>query len=228
MIIRPVVEGTRCPSTGRIEGRANGAAWSAIEELNRKGLALPDIKNIIFNTCESRTRAVRDSNGSLVIDEQTGKPKREKTNASPILATTVYFVDGTKVTVLNSEKDSVVDAAGKVTDEARERGILYAIAKRIFSEFSRSKETGRIELKSEGFGRILKELVAGAYDQQKEEAVRKANKEAAKKAHLEREAAAKANPKKARPSLASTVAELAETVAKLSGIVAALKPAQEA
>jgi len=198
----------------------------AAEELLRNGTAIPDIMNVIFNETKTKTRAVRDENGNLVIDPQTNKPRRETVDIHPTLATTVYFADGSKVTVTNSAKDTVVDAEGNFTHEAYERGIIYAIVKRVFSKYGCNKKTGKFEVQSEGFGRRLNELVANAYNVPKAEAARKAAKEAAHKAHLEREAAAKQNPRRA--SLGQTVAELAKTVADLSAVVESLTVKQEA
>lgn len=228
MINRPIVEGTRNALTGDARLKVNGTAMNAIEELNERGSAVPDIKNVIFNTCQQKVRAERDKDGNLVIDPATGKPVRKVVANYPILATTVYFVDGSKVTVTNSEKDKIVDANGEVTKEARERGVVYAIVKRILGKWAPNKKTGKLEIQTEGFGRILDDILANAYDQQKEEAARKAAKEASAKAHKEREAAAKANPRKRRPSLAATVDLLAATVVELTKAVTELKAKQGA
>ena len=198
----------------------------AAEELFRTGAAVPDITNIIFNESTSKSRAKRDENGNLVIDPKTEKPVRETVSTRPTLATTVYFADGSKVTVTNSAKDAVTDADGKFTHEAYERGIIYALVKRIFSKYEMTKKG--LGLKCEGFGRRLNELVANAYYVQKAEAARKAAKEAAHKAHLEREAAAKQTPRKRRVSLGDTVAELAKTVSDLASAVNEIKAKQEA
>ena len=228
MINRPIVEGTRNALTGDARLKVNGTAMNAIEELNERGSAVPNIKNVIFNMIAQKERAERDKDGNLVIDPATGKPVRKVVANYPILATTVYFVDGSKVTVTNSEKDRVVDANGNVTKEARERGVVYAIVKRILGKWAPNKKTGKLEIQTEGFGRFLDEVLANAYDQQKAEAERKAAKEAARKAHLEREEAAKANPRPRRPSLAATVEQLAASVADLTKIVAELKASKEA
>lgn len=228
MIKRPIVEGTRNAVTGEARLKVNCIAANAIEELVERGAAMPDIKNVIFNRCDKKIRAVRDKDGNLVIDPATGKPERKVVANYPILATTVYFVDGSKVSVTNSEKDKVVDENGNVTKEARERGVVYAIVKRLLGKFEKNEKTGKLEVKTEGFGRILEEILANAYDQQKAEAEHKAAKEAARKAHLEREAAAKANPRKRRPSLAATVEQLAATVADLTKMVTELKASKEA
>ena len=199
---------------------------TAIEDLDRSGTAFPDIVNIIFNESFSKTRAKRDADGNLVIDPQTEKPVRETVPVNPTLATTIYFADGSKVTVTNSVKDTVLGPDGKFTDEAYERGIIYALVKRLFAEYD--KRGCEITLKAEGFGRKLHELVKSAYNVQKAEAARKAAREAARKEHEAREAAAKANPRRPRQSLGATVAELAETVAKLTSVVEAIQAKQEA
>ena len=228
MITRPIIESTRNVVTGEVRMKMNCIAENAIAELLERGSAVPDIQNVIFNMCTKKDRAVRDKDGNLVIDPATGKPQRKVVADYPILATTIYFVDGSKVTVTNSEKDTVVDENGNITKEARERGVVYALVKRILGRFVENEKTGNLELKTEGFGRILEEILAKAYDQQKAEADRKAAKEAAHKAHIEREEAAKANPRPRRPSLAATVDQLAATVADLTKTVAELKASKEA
>ena len=207
-------------------GTKVGVEPTALEDLNRSGTAFPDIENIIFNESTSKTRAKRDADGNLVIDPQTDKPIRETVPVNPTLATTIYFADGSKVTVTNSKNDTVLGPDGKFTEEAYERGVIYAIVKRLFGEYVKGPDG--IELKCEGFGRKLKELVGAAYNVQKAEAERKAAKEAARKAHEEREAAAKDNPRRPRKSLGATVADLAETVAKLTAVVEAIQAKQEA
>ena len=207
-------------------GTKVGVEPTALEDLDRSGTAFPDIENIIFNESTSKTRAKRDENGNLVIDPQTEKPVRETYAVEPTLATTIYFADGSKVTVTNSKNDAVMGPDGKFTEESYERGVIYAIVKRLFGEYV--KTANGIELKCEGFGRKLKELVNSAYNVKKAEAERKAAKEAASKRHAELEAAAKANPRRPRKSLGATVAELADTVAKLSAVVEAIQAKQEA
>ena len=197
---------------------------TVIHDLVKSGTAFPDITNIIFNESKSKSHAVRDEHGELVIDPNTGKPKRELVSTTPKLSTTVYFADGSKVSVTNSDKDPVTDAAGNFTHEAYERGVIYAIVKRLFSTYT-STDRG-LSLKCEGFGRRLNELVDSAYNVRKAEAEKAAAKEAAHKEHAEREAAAKANPRR-RFSLGETVAELAKTVASLSELVTSLKPASK-
>ena len=172
---------------------------SVIDELKTKGCAVPDVERTIYNR---------------------GEKKNPDGTKRPVLTTVVYFVDGTKVSVTNSLNDSVVDADGKVTREAKERGYLYAWAKRMMaSKYAVCEETGDLYLKTEGFGRILNEQVDAAYDQQEEEAKRKT--EAAKaKAEFE---ATKGTSKRKRAALGDVVVDLSESVKDMKECIAQLK-----
>lgn len=189
-----------------------------VDELSEGGVSMPDIVQVIFNTSLSKTVAKRDENGNLVIDSTTNKPIRENVKVAPKLATTIYFGDGSKVTVTNSANDPILDDKGEIMPEAYERGVIYAIVKRLFSRYDKD-ENGNVILKSEGFGRILHTLVEKAYNQPKAAAQRKDAKDASRAEHARRQEEAQARGKKARPSLAKTVQDLADTVASLRQIV---------
>ena len=175
----------------------SGTAYSIANDLIERGLAVPDITRIVFNTSTGKSVTVVDENGKLVVDPNTGKPLRKFIPKKTVLATTVFFADGTKTTVKNSENESVTDSSGNVTDNAKERGIIYALARRVLcGKFD--KDTG--ELKQEGFGRILSGLVKNAHDQQAELKKRAEAKAAAKKRHEDSlKAAAKSKCKSPSP-----------------------------
>ena len=190
-----------------------------IDELKDGGVSMPDIVQVIFNISPSKSVAKRDKDNNLVIDPKTKKPVREVVRSTPMLATTIYFGDGSKVTVTNSENDSIFDKDGKIMPEAYERGVVYAIVKRIFSRYDVDAKTGETILKSEGFGHILREIVDGAYNQPAELIKRKEAKDAARAEHRRLQEVAKTKPKRKRVSLAETVDALATTVDNLQKIV---------
>lgn len=203
-------------------GNVKGVVLNApeiIDELKDGGVSMPDIVQVIFNVSPSKSVAKRDKDKNLVIDPKTKKPVRVVVRSTPTLATTIYFGDGSKVTVTNSENDAILGKDGKIMPEAYERGVVYAIVKRIFSKYGTDEKTGDLVLKSEGFGRILHEIVDHAYNQPAELIKRKEAKDAARVEHRRRQEAAKANPKKRRVSLAETVADLSATVDNLKQVI---------
>lgn len=216
---------------------------SFVKSMVRNNTFCPNIKRIIFNLKTSETRPVLDAAGKPVTDEK-GRVQRQSVEVTPELATAVYFVDGTKCTVVNSDKDLVTieekevtyvdcDKSGKeftvktgrkvkvATEAAKEAGVVYAIVKRIFGKIdmdSKSRTYGQI--KSDGFGRKLHEFVDGAFDTQYEAAFNDEMKKLAAKEHKDREAAAKERKAKRAPTVEENIATLvkqnAELLAKLA------------
>ena len=204
---------------GRIVRTSNDCLWRAFtKSMVRNNSFCPAIDNVIFSLKTSETKAVRDADGKLVIDETSGKPKRETVALeAPILATTVMFTDGTKVSVVNSGHDAVtLDPKNpKVASAAsKEAGIVYAIVKRIFGK---PLENGMID--GDGFGRKLRDIAKMAYDPVLAEAANAKAKEKRIADHKARIAKAKKAAEK-HPSLAYTVKNLAETVEKLNNTLA--------
>lgn len=203
----------------------------------------PSIKRVIFNLKTAETRPVLDADGKPVTDEK-GRVQRTTVDVTPSLATAVYFADGTKCTVVNSDKDVVTteekevtyvdcDKSGKestiktgrkvkvATEAAKEAGVVYAIVKRIFGKIdtdSKSRTYGQI--KGDGFGRKLHDLVDGAFDTQYEAAFNDEMKKLSAKEHKEREAAAKERRAKRTPTIEENIATLVkqntELIEKLS------------
>lgn len=139
-----------------------------------------------------------------------------------VLATTVYFIDGTKVTVKNSGKDKVTLCKEKVklsdgsveeietaSEESREVGLVYAILKRIICS---PDDKGCVNGK--GFGSFLKKTVKNAWNQNVEEIKTKRDKDFAKKVYLEK--VAKQKPKSKNSSLREVVNNLSEVVKGLA------------
>ena len=212
-----------------------------IRSLERNGTFMPGITRVIYNLKTEETVVVTDADGNPIMEtftlkDGTSAQRRKRTTRkldNPILATTVYFNDGTKVTVVNSINDKVDLATEKVTRNgvtveavtaskaAKESGLVYAICKRAFGK---PDENGTII--GDGFGRKLGDIVDGAYDELIEDKYVKALKEKNRAEHKAREDEAKANPKK-KYCLRDVVAELTTVVSMLREEVAALKPESE-
>jgi hypothetical protein len=176
---------------------------SVADDLDYNGTAVPNIERIIYN---SGTKAAKDG------------------TVRPTLATVVFFADGSKVSVVNSEHDGLqLDADGNPTHESKERGLIYAVMKRIFaSRYDYSKSPYHPTLVSEGFGRILNNYVDSAFDQKAEAAKKAAAKAEAAAQHAERQAKQAAKSSK-HPSLAKVVVDLSSSVKDMKDCIATLK-----
>jgi hypothetical protein len=175
-----------------------------VKSLIRNNTFIPNIDHIVFNT---------------KTDGET-----------PILATVVYFVDGTKVTVKNSKTDKIELVEEEVTSidgnvvkvktasrESREIGLLYALLKRAVCKFDNE---GRIS--GEGFATFLKKKLKSAYRQDVEEALANVDKAAKKEARKEAKNAP-VSSKKDKTSLKDTVKKLSETIDYLSNLLKSQK-----
>lgn len=186
---------------------ANDKVWGAfIKSMYRNNTFCPAVKRVIFNLGTKNDRKV--------------------------LATTVFFSDETKVSVVNSENDGLVlvdatkdvlkvDESGKsytvkepigfkvASDASKEAGLVYAIVKRMFGTVDKKNKSLIV---GDGFGRKLRDLVDAGYDTQLEDYKNKEAKKAAKAAYE----ATKNTAKKRRPSLAETVDKLADIVEKFA------------
>lgn len=216
-----------------------------INGMVKNNVFCPGIRRVIFNLKTTETRPVLDADGKPVTDEK-GRVKRQVVDVTPELATVVYFKDGTKCTVVNSDKDVVTTEAKEVTyfdfkpdgtetkvktgrtvkvasEAAKEAGVVYAIVKRIFGEIGRVDKQGKLhenEIDGNGFGRKLRDIVETAEDTQYEAVFNDEMKKLAVKEHKDREAAAKAAKANRTPSIEENIATLvkqnAELLAKLN------------
>lgn len=125
----------------------------------------------------------------------------KKRLANPILATTVYFDDGTSSTVKNTEHDGVKTEKVRLGDGtetevasncSKEAGVVYALVKRAFGPVD---EKGKA--RGGGFGKILSGIVAAGRDQNLDEAKLAAKKRLAK---AKAKAKAKAGPEAEEPT----------------------------
>lgn len=178
-----------------------------VQQVMAQNVFCPEITNVVYNLKTETNSAVRDVNGNLILGDN-GKPVRESKPCKAILATTVTFEDGSKVTVKNSDNDPVIfNEDGTVAIESKERGLVYAIVKRLISVVSKDK----MRVESPGFGRFLNSCVKNAYDCQ----VEAAKKLAAKRAKKDAAKNAQTQPKRKRVSLSTAVQELYEVSKQL-------------
>lgn len=231
---------------GCIVRTADFDVWDEfIHNMVKNNVFCPGIERVIFNLKTTETRPVLDAAGKPVTDEK-GRVKRQVVDVTPELATVVYFTDGTKCTVVNSDKDVVTTEEKEVTyfdfkpdgtettvktgrkvkvasEAAKEAGIVYAIVKRIFGKVGRVDKQGKLhedEIDGNGFGRKLRDIVNSAEDAQYDVAFNDEMKKLAVKEHKDREAAAKERKAARTPSIEENIATLvrqnAELLAKLN------------
>jgi len=197
----------------------DGTTFSDLDAALRscKAVRFPEIKRVQFNLkttdykrdldAEPRTIVVKGQKKVVYPYVKGPDGKKIQIDIDPVLATIVYFADGTKVVVTNSATDKVdlVDvkmADGTVvktaSNQAKERAIIYAIVKRLYGT---PDQLGNIE--NVGLARRLTEIVQNGYDTRLEDAKNRLA-EAARKT-----AAAKAQkPAKKRYSLSETLARI--------------------
>ena len=218
---------------------------SFVKSMTLNNTFCPGIKRVIFNLKTTETRPVLDMAGKPVTDEK-GRVKRQVVDVTPELATVVYFMDGTKCSVVNSDKDVVTTEEKEVfywdvkpdgsdvkvktgrmvkvaSEAAKEAGVVYAIVKRIFGKIGRVDKQGKLhedEIDGNGFGRKLRDVVESAEDTQYAVAFNDEMKKLSAKEHKEREAAAKERKANRTPTVEENIATLvkqnAELLAKLA------------
>ena len=187
------------------------AAGSAIDVESRfvstKRSAPMPVK-AIFNLKTEDMVAVLDDDGNPVYEQASGENspkkvvKRAKTLEKPILASKVFFDDGSWTVVKNSGEDTV-DVEEKnlpngktvkvATDASKERAIAYAVVKRVFGRVDPVTR----EVKGANLGRRFEKVIAASIDQNvgsAEEKTRKADKNVDKKA--DKKPVQKEKPKK--------------------------------
>lgn len=201
----------------------NGILEDAARELYEKNCTMPDIARVIYNI-GTKAYPKLDEDGKRI--KENGKPVM--TEPVKVLTTVVFFIDGTKVTVTNSEKDGVkfikVNAVDNdsnspvveiADDTSKEMGLVYAVCKRMLGKVDWN--TGKVE--GDGFGRKLHDVVNRAYDTVREDAANKHNKKLAKAKYE----ASKGTAKCKRPSFADTVIDFKDAVNGLKEMIEVLK-----
>ena len=185
------------------------SAWCyMVKSIEKNGTFVPGIKRVLFNI-GNKKYIVRDADGKTVKDEN-GKVKTE---TRKVLTTVIFFDDGTKCTVTNSEHDGVQFEKNKDGIEvasrcSKECGVVYCILKRCLADIDYNGNA-----LGNGFGRKLNDIVDAAYDSQVENAKRKAAKAEAKAKYEATKGTAK--PKRQRESLAKTIDRLTDILETL-------------
>ena len=207
------------------------AAGSAIDVESRfvstKRSAPMPVK-AIFNLKTEDMVTVLDDDGNPVYERASGENspkkvvKRAKTLEKPILASKVFFDDGSWTVVKNSGEDTV-DVEEKnlpngntvkvATDASKERAIAYAVVKRVFGRVDPVTK----EVKGANLGHRFEKVIAASVDQNVGNAEDKAKKTEAKPAQ-------QAKPKKSacrcrqvdEKSLKDTLDLLGELAKKLN------------
>ena len=185
------------------------SAWCyMVKSIEKNGTFVPGIKRVLFNI-GNKKYMVRDADGKTVKDEN-GKVKTE---TRKVLTTVIFFDDGTKCTVTNSEHDGVQFEKNKDGIEvasrcSKECGVVYCILKRCCADIDANGNA-----LGNGFGRKLNDIVDAAYDSQVEAAKRKAAKAEAKAKYEATKGTAK--PKRQRKSLAKTIDRLTDILEAL-------------
>lgn len=178
---------------------------------------------------EPKTIVVKGQKKVVYPYLKNSEGKKIEIAIDPILATIVYFNDGTKVVVTNSETDKVDLVDVKMADstvvrtasnQAKERAVIYAIIKRLYGT---PDKLGTIE--NVGLARRLNDIVQNGYDTRLQDAKNRI-------AEAARKAAAKVQkPAKKRYSIAETLARIntlldkaeagdSEALKKLAGALA--------
>ena len=211
-----------------------------IQSLIRNNSFVPNISNVIFNTKINEDVVKMDENGNPVKDDNGRVIKEKKPLENPVLVTVVYFVDGTKVTVRNSEKDGIEleEKTIKLSDgsektvvtasaESKEIGLVYAIVKRVICNYDKQ---GTVE--NAGFARFLNKIINKARVQDVEDAKLLAERKLSKLRNKEAKEAketekSKPSVKKEKASLRGAVNELMSVVKGLGEVVAKLTNAEK-
>ena len=147
----------------------------------------------IFNLKTEDMVAVLDDDGNPVYELGENKMKRlvkrAKTLEKPILASKVFFDDGSWTVVKNSGEDTVDVEEKKLsngktvkvaTDASKERAIAYAVVKRVFG----CVDPVTMEVKGANLGRRFEKVIAASIDQNvvnTKEKIKKADKNVDKK-----------------------------------------------
>ena len=189
----------------------------------------------IFNLKTEDMVAVLDDDGNPVYELGENKMKRlvkrAKTLEKPILASKVFFDDGSWTVVKNSGEDTVDVEEKKLsngktvkvaTDASKERAIAYAVVKRVFG----CVDPVTMEVKGANLGRRFEKVIAASIDQNvvnTKEKIRKADK------NVDKKPVQKAKPKKTA-CMCSQIDEksIKDTLDLLGALVKKLNPDEAA
>lgn len=217
----------------------NTSFENVISELEHNGTYFPSISQVIYNLgkkafpkLDAKGKRIRklDADGKPIKQPKNSTVKLreedmfEMTEPQDILATVVYFNDGTKVSVTNSQLDGLTFkehtlSNGKViklaTNESKEMGLVYAIVKRLVATFTDDGKVYEAPL-----GRIVKDIIENAFDSQLEAAEVEIAKAKAKAEHTAKLNTAK--PKKVY-SIRGTLERINDVLDKIASQQAAVE-----
>ena len=163
----------------------------------------------IFNLKTEDMVTVLDDAGNPVYEQASGENspkkvvKQAKTLEKPILASKVFFDDGSWTVVKNSGEDTVDVEEKKLsngktvkvaTDASKERAIAYAVVKRVFGHVDPVTK----EVKGANLGRRFEKVIEASVDQNIGNAEDKIKKAEAKSAQQAKQAKPKKSTCKCR------------------------------
>jgi len=202
-----------------------GVLGDVVEGLKYNNAYLPPIDHVVFNT--------KTEDWVTVPGKEGDKPAKGKVQLeNPVLATIVYFADGTKVTVKNCAKDKItlVDEVVKLPDgtettvrtashESKEAGLQAAIVKRLYCWYD---ENGNVNGGS--YSKFLHEVISEARCQDVEEAKAAAQRKISREKAKEKAAEPKKEKKRsAFQSMTDKLVEVTQGLAKLTAELANLR-----
>lgn len=192
-----------------------------VMELTSNGFELNPDNSIIEQVCKSicRNNTFCPNIDRVIFNLDTYRGEKSH-RTEYTLATTVFFVDGSKTTVKNSvhDKIDIIKEKVKLSDgseievdspshDSKEIGLVYAIVKRIVGE---PDEKGTV---SGGFASFINKTLKKAFNQP----VEMAKIEAEEKIRKTKKSQLKGQAKTKHPSLRECVKSLSEVVEKLAG-----------
>jgi hypothetical protein len=194
-----------------------GIYKSLKDSVEANGTFMPNVVRVIFSLKTTEQVSVKDKQGEVEFKQATNAdgtklfrkdgttpvmlPVMQTVDVEPVLTTTVYFADGTRVTVKNSEHDKIRLTTKKLADGtdikvadpcSLESGVVYAIVKRAMGRLTVDKNGNPIG--GEGFTGALMKLVKEGVDQTFDAANAKAIKRMKKAAKKPVEKKANAKP----------------------------------
>ena len=206
----------------------------AVASIASNNTFVPNIDRVVFNTKTEKLVARKDGDGNPVLDDKGRVVKETVPLENPVLVTVVYFKDGTKVTVKNSDKDAIIleDYTIKLSDgstktvktasrESKEIGLVYAIAKRVICKYD---DCGNIQ--NAGFAKFLNETIEKSHVQDVEDSKLIAERKISKARNKQNSTAEKPEKPK-KENLRSVVNKLSEAVSNLGNLVKGLVPKSE-
>lgn len=174
------------------------------DSLEKNGVFFPDIERVVW-----------------ALDKKAG--------AKPVLKTTVWFSDGTFATVKNTADDEISVCETKLSDgstietadkTSKERGIVYAVFKRIFGKYGVDDDGNRLDSVVGGIGGVISRAFKAGTDGNVNSAEKKI-RAAARKAAAEKAKAEAAKPKPKQYNLKDVLQLIGPVLEKMNAGVKA-------